>query len=134
MPPIFFSPLLFKKTRIQLHSLKTTTLTLNLSLFNTISVHFHHFGSPFHKDSLRAVSQWFDTHTHTHTHTEREREREREKENICLTLLHFKSVKQKWYCIFARLMNIIYITVNIMVGEPWIHNGILNIWCNFSAC
>ena len=42
MPPIFFFPhLLFKKTQIQLHSLKTTTLTINLSLFNIISVHFH---------------------------------------------------------------------------------------------
>ena len=49
MPPIFFSPLLFKKTQIQLHSLKTTTLTINLSLFNIISVHFHHFGPPFNK-------------------------------------------------------------------------------------
>ena len=35
MPP-FFSPLLFKKTQIQLHSLKTTTLTINLSLFNIL--------------------------------------------------------------------------------------------------
>ena len=31
----------FSFTQIQLHSLKTTTLTLNLSLFNIISVHFH---------------------------------------------------------------------------------------------
>ena len=45
----FFSPLLFKKTQIQLHSLKTTTLTNNLSLFNIISVHFHRFGPPFNK-------------------------------------------------------------------------------------
>ena len=44
---IFFSPLLFKKT--QIHSLKTTTLTINLSLFNTISIHFHRFGPPFNK-------------------------------------------------------------------------------------
>ena len=49
MPPIFFSPLLFKKTQIQLHSLKTTTLKINLSLFNIISVHFHHVGPPFNK-------------------------------------------------------------------------------------
>ena len=49
MPPIFISPLLFKKTQIQLHSLKTTTLTINLSLFNIISVHFHRFGPPFNK-------------------------------------------------------------------------------------
>ena len=49
MPPIFFSPLLFKKTQIQLHSLKTTTLTINFSLFNIISVHFHRFGPPFNK-------------------------------------------------------------------------------------
>ena len=49
MPPIFFSPLLFKKTQIQLHSLKTTTLTINLSLLNIISVHFHRFGPPFNK-------------------------------------------------------------------------------------
>ena len=47
MPPIFFSPLLFKKTQIQLYSLKTTTLKINLSLFNIISVHFHRFGPPF---------------------------------------------------------------------------------------
>ena len=47
MPPIF-SPLLFKKTQIQLHSLKTT-LPINLSLFNIISVHFHHFSPPFNK-------------------------------------------------------------------------------------
>ena len=47
--PLFFSPLLFKKTQIQLHSLKTTTLTINLSLFNIISVHFHRFGPPFNK-------------------------------------------------------------------------------------
>ena len=49
MLPIFFSPLLFKKTQIQLHSLKTTTLTINLSLFNIISVHFHRFDPPFNK-------------------------------------------------------------------------------------
>ena len=34
---------------IRLHSLKTTTLTINLSLFNIISVHFHRFGPPFNK-------------------------------------------------------------------------------------
>ena len=45
----FFSPSLFKKTQIQLHSLKTTTLTINLSLFNIISAHFHRFGLPFNK-------------------------------------------------------------------------------------
>ena len=45
----FFSPLLFKKTQILSHSLKTVTLTINLSLFNIISVHFHHFGLPFNK-------------------------------------------------------------------------------------
>ena len=45
----FFSLLLFKKTQIQLHSLETTTLRINLSLFNIISVHFHHFGPPFNK-------------------------------------------------------------------------------------
>ena len=44
-----FSPLLFKKTHIQLHSLKTTTLTINLSLFNIIFFHFHRFGPPFNK-------------------------------------------------------------------------------------
>ena len=33
MPP-FFSPLLFKKTQIQLLSLKTTTLKIHLPLFN----------------------------------------------------------------------------------------------------
>ena len=49
MPPVFFSPLLFKKTQIQLHSLKTTTLKINLSLFNINSVHFHRFGPPFNK-------------------------------------------------------------------------------------
>ena len=48
MPPIF-SSLLFKKTQIQLHSLNTTTLTINFSLFNIISVHFHRFGPPFNK-------------------------------------------------------------------------------------
>ena len=46
----FFSPILFKKTKIQLHSLKTTTLTINLSLFNIISIHFHRFGPTFNKD------------------------------------------------------------------------------------
>ena len=45
----FFSPLLFKKTQIQLHSFKPKTLTINLSLFNIISVHFHRFGPPFNK-------------------------------------------------------------------------------------
>ena len=45
----FFSPLLFKKTQIQLHSLKITTLKINLSLFNIIAVHFHRFGPPFNK-------------------------------------------------------------------------------------
>ena len=49
MPPIFSSPLLLKKTQIQLHSLKTTILTINLSLLNIISVHFHRFGPPFNK-------------------------------------------------------------------------------------
>ena len=49
MPPIFVSPLLFKKTQILLLSLKTTTFTINLSLFNIISVHFHRFGPPFNK-------------------------------------------------------------------------------------
>ena len=49
MPPIFFPPLPLKKTQIQLHSLKTKTLTINLSLFNIISVHFHRFGLPFNK-------------------------------------------------------------------------------------
>ena len=48
MPP-FVSPLLFKKTQIQLHSLKTTRLTINVSLFNTIAVHFHCFRPPFNK-------------------------------------------------------------------------------------
>ena len=52
MPPIFFSPLFFKKTQMQLHSLKTKTLTINLSLFNIISVHFHRFGPPFNKGTL----------------------------------------------------------------------------------
>ena len=50
MPPIFFSPLLLKKTQIQLHSLKTTKLTINLSFFNIISVYFHRFDPPFNKD------------------------------------------------------------------------------------
>ena len=86
-----FPPLLFKKTQIQLHSLKTTTLPINLSLFNIISVHFHRFGPLFNKDmysspvkavagrsaSLRFVSQTclsfsFFTATnpllHPHTH------------------------------------------------------------------
>jgi len=48
MPP-FVSPLLFKKTQIQLHSLKTTRLTINLSVFNTIAVHFLRFCPPFNK-------------------------------------------------------------------------------------
>ena len=48
MPTIFFS-FIFKKIQIQLHSLKTTTLTINLSLFNIISVHFYRFGPPFNK-------------------------------------------------------------------------------------
>ena len=48
MPPIF-SSLLFKKTQIQLHSLKTTTLAINVSLFNIIFVHFHRFSPPFNK-------------------------------------------------------------------------------------
>ena len=61
----FFSPLLFKKTQIQLHSLKTTTLGINLSLFNIISVHFHRFGPPFNKgmyssplDSVLWLNSW----------------------------------------------------------------------------
>jgi hypothetical protein len=45
----FCSPLPFRKNQIQLHSLKTTTLTVNLSLFNIISVLFHRFGPPFNK-------------------------------------------------------------------------------------
>ena len=45
----FVSPLLFKKSQIQLHRLKITNLTINLSLFNIISVHFHRFGPPFNK-------------------------------------------------------------------------------------
>jgi len=45
----FVSPLLSKKTQIQLHSLKTTTLTINVSLFNWIADHLHRFGSPFNK-------------------------------------------------------------------------------------
>jgi len=44
-----FSPLLFKKSQIQLHSLKTTTLTINLSLLYIISVYFHRFCPPFNK-------------------------------------------------------------------------------------
>ena len=38
-----------KKTQIQLHSFKITILTINLSLYNIISVHFHRFGPPFNK-------------------------------------------------------------------------------------
>jgi hypothetical protein len=48
MPP-FLSPLLFMKTKIQLHSLKTSTLTINLTPVNTMAVHFHRFGPPFNK-------------------------------------------------------------------------------------
>ena len=50
--PIFFSPLLFRKTQIQLHSFKTTTLTIKFSLFNIISVHFHRFSPPFNKGEI----------------------------------------------------------------------------------
>ena len=50
MPP-FVSPLLFKKSQKELHSLKTTGLTINLSLSNTIAVHFHRFCPLFNKAS-----------------------------------------------------------------------------------
>ena len=60
MPPILFSSLLFKKTQIQLHSLETTGLTINLSLFNKIAVHFLRFCPPFnmamHPSSVRQRS------------------------------------------------------------------------------
>ena len=55
MPPLF-SPLILRKTEIQLHSLKTTTLAINMSLFNIISVHFHRFGPPFNKGLVRQRS------------------------------------------------------------------------------
>ena len=57
----FFFSFTFQETQIQLHRLKTTTLTVNLSLFNIISVLFHSFGPPFNKalySLLRSVIEF----------------------------------------------------------------------------
>ena len=48
MPPIFFS-FTFQENSNTITQLENSTLTINLSLFNIISVHFHHFGPPFNK-------------------------------------------------------------------------------------